>query len=57
MVKMQAPEGMKSFSHAGVAYEVKSDGTAEVPAHAVEELKSHGLTVHVPKAEAKREKK
>ncbi|WP_439398697.1 hypothetical protein ACRQ5Q_15105 [Bradyrhizobium sp. PMVTL-01] len=45
MVRMIAPEGVASFSHAGHTFEVAEDGTLEVAEHAVDEAKAHGFTV------------
>jgi hypothetical protein len=44
MPKLKAPEGVCSFSHDGVEYEVKR-GTIDVPAEAVAIALVHGFAI------------
>lgn len=45
MVKMKAPEGTTGCSFNGEEFKVAKDGTVEVPAEAVAQLKDHGFVV------------
>jgi hypothetical protein len=52
MIKLTAPDGACSFSHGGIAYEVKA-GTVDVPDEAVPDALSHGFAVPVARGKAK----
>lgn len=52
MVKMVTPKGMTEIGFGGINYKVGKDGTVEVPAFAVEDMKSHGLQIPKPKDDA-----
>ena len=45
MVRLLAPEGVSSFSHAGHSFDVADDGTLDVADHVVTEARSHGFSV------------
>jgi hypothetical protein len=43
MVRLRAPQGASSFSHAGVTYEIDADGMIDVQEHVVPTASSHGF--------------
>jgi len=51
MIRLKAPAGMTSCSHAGRKYEVDKDGFVEVDSDAVAELTAHGLKAELPGTE------